>query len=219
MYSGTEPPATNACLTTIEATGSVLLVRQDDALIELMRKIALHDRSAVEALLDVDGGLAAAGLEAGATRQQPVDFFLTAITHHVYRGDTAVHIAAAASEPAIIRALVQRGGRVDATNRRGAQPLHYAVDGGPPQCEADVQSQTVSVLIELGADPNATDKNGTTPLLRAIRNRNAAAVEALLDGGADPRAKNKRGSTALQLASWTTGKGGSGSPYAKTQQQ
>ena len=192
---------------------------QDEALIELMRKIALHDRAAVAVLVDENEGLASAQLAAGATRPQPVDFFLTEIRHHVYRGDTAIHVAAAASEPAIIRALVERGGRVDTTNRRGAQPLHYAVDGTGFVQEADAQRQTVSVLIELGADPNATDKNGTTPLLRAIRNRNAAAVEALLDRGADIKATNKRGSTAFQLASWTTGKSGSGSAYAKAQQE
>jgi ankyrin repeat protein len=128
-------------------------------------------------------------------------------------------VAAAAWEPEIIRSLVERGGRVDTTNRRGAQPLHYAVDGTASAARPDTQRQTVSVLIELGADPNVTDKNGTTPLLRAIRNRNAAAVEALLDRGADSRATNKRGSTALQLASWTTGKSGSGSSHAKAQQE
>jgi ankyrin repeat protein len=192
-------------------------VQKDDALIELMRAIAQHDQAAVAALLDVDDSLASAQLYAGATRQQPLDFFLMNIRHHVYQGDTAIHIAAAASEPAIIRALVERGGPVDAINRRGAQPLHYAVDGKGLTREMDVE--TVSVLIEGGADPDATDKNGTTPLLRAIRNRNAAAVEALLDLGADLRATNKRGSTAFQLASWTTGKSGSGSPDAKTQQQ
>jgi len=184
-----------------------------------MHKIAQHDRATVAALIDGDAGLASARLDAGATRQQAVDFFLTEIDHHVYQGDTAIHVAAAASEPAIIRALAECGGRVDAVNRRGAQPLHYAVDGTGSVQAADTQRDTVSVLIGLGADPNATDKNGTTPLLRAIRNRNAAAVEALLDRGADFRVKNKRGSTALQLASWTTGKSGSGSAHAKAQQQ
>src|SRR5215831_1980865 len=130
-----------------------------------MHKIAQHDRATVAALIDGDAGLASARLDAGATRQQAVDFFLTEINHHVYRGDTAIHVAAAASEPAIIRALVECGGRVDGTNRRGAQPLHYAVDGTGSVQEADAQRQTVSVLIGLGADPNATDKNGTTPLL------------------------------------------------------
>ena len=184
-----------------------------------MRTIARHDRAAVGALIDANEGLASARLDGGATRQRAVDFFIADIAHHVYRGDTAVHVAAAASEPAIIRELVERGGSVDTTNRRGAQPLHYAVDGTASTEEPDAQRQTVSVLIALGADPDATDKNGTTPLLRAIRNRNAAAVEALLELGADVRATNKRGSTALQLASWTTGKSGSGSSHAKAQQR
>jgi ankyrin repeat protein len=196
-----------------------VLVPQDEALIELMRAIARGDQASVEAMIDANVGVASAQLYSGATRQQPLDFFLTEIQHHVYQGDTAIHVAAAASQPAIIRALVERGGRVDTTNRRGAQALHYAVDGAGPAQDAVAQCETVSALIELGADPNATDKNGTTPLLRAIRNRNAAAVEALLERGADFRATNKRGSTALQLASWTTGKSGSGSSHAKAQQQ
>jgi len=54
------------------------------------------------------------------------------------------------------------------------------------------------------------DKNGTTPLHRAVRNRCASAVNALLDLGADPDATNQSGSTALQLACWTTGRGGAG---------
>jgi hypothetical protein len=74
------------------------------------------------------------------------------------------------------------------------------------------------VLAALGADPNAFDKNGTAPLHRAVRNRCAAAVEALLEVGADPRATNGKGSTAMQLAHWTTGRGGSGSSQARAQQ-
>jgi hypothetical protein len=74
-------------------------------------------------------------------------------------------------------------------------------------------------LVDLGANPNAADKNGTRPLHRAVRNRCAAAVKALLDVGADPHAPNGSGSTAMQLARWTTGRGGSGSADARAQQQ
>ena len=74
-------------------------------------------------------------------------------------------------------------------------------------------------LIEAGADPNAQNMDGATPLHRAVRTRCAGAVRALLDHGADPAIRNKNGSTAMQLALHTTGRGGSGSPEAKAQQQ
>ena len=44
-------------------------------------------------------------------------------------------------------------------------------------------------------------------------------LKALLDGGADARVKNKNGSTPMLLATQNTGRGGSGSPAAKAQQE
>jgi len=76
----------------------------------------------------------------------------------------------------------------------------------------------VVYLIDAGADPDAVAAGGVTPLHRAVRNRCAAAVRALLDAGADPRRANNSGSTAIMLARWTTGRGGSGSPKAKAEQ-
>ena len=73
-------------------------------------------------------------------------------------------------------------------------------------------------LIAAGADPNAVDLGGVTPLHRAVRNRCADAVSALLEGGADPERPNKRGSTPMQLALTASGRGGSGSDIAKAQQ-
>ena len=112
----------------------------------------------------------------------------------MYRGDTALHVAAAAHRTPLVRDLVAAGATVDATNRRGATPLHYAVDGGPgaPRWDPAAQADTVAALVALGADPDAADANGTPPLLRAVRNRCATAVEALLDGGADPHATNRK---------------------------
>jgi ankyrin repeat protein len=193
----------------------------DSALLAFVGAIVQGDRADVSRRLAADPALASAQIQVGASRNGAAGYFLDEILHHIYKGDTAIHVAAAAYEPRLIRDLVRAGAGVDVANRRGAQPLHYAVDGGPgsPRWDPPAQHETVACLIELGADPNATDKNGTTPLLRAIRNRCAAAVEALLDHGADPFATNKSGSTAMQLADWTTGRGGSGSPEAKAQQQ
>jgi hypothetical protein len=76
----------------------------------------------------------------------------------------------------------------------------------------------IAPLIRAGADPNAVDNSGVAPLHRAVRTRCAAAVRALLDGGADVRRKNKSGSTPMLLATQNTGRGGTGSPEAKAQQ-
>ena len=73
-------------------------------------------------------------------------------------------------------------------------------------------------LMDAGADPNAVDKGGVTPLHRAVRARCANAVSALLEGGADPRQANSRGTVAMELALKATGRGGTGSPMAKSQQ-
>jgi hypothetical protein len=196
-------------------------VDDDASLMTFARAIAQRDQARVSGLLAAAPELALTRFEVGATRHGVEEFFLDDIEHHVYAGDTALHIAAAAYEADLARELVSAGAHVAAANRRGAEPLHYAVDGIPGSARWNPASQreTVECLVELGADPNAVDKNGTTPLHRAVRNRCAAAVKALLDLGADPHATNRGGSTALQLARWTTGRGGSGSADARAQQQ
>jgi ankyrin repeat protein len=74
-------------------------------------------------------------------------------------------------------------------------------------------------VLDAGAEVNAQDKNGATPLHRAVRTRCAAAVKFLLDAGADPKIKNKPGSTAFHLAVQNTGRGGSGSERAREAQR
>src|SRR5258708_25879562 len=162
---------------------------------DLIRAIVADDAARAVRLLAAAPALARASAEAGATRAAAKGHFLDAIAHYLYAGDTALHIAAAAYRAEIARNLIALGADVGARNRRGQQPLHYAADGGPgsPRWDPRAQAATIGCLIEAGADPNAADLGGTTPLPRAVRNRCAAAVAALLEGGADVRRKNKRG--------------------------
>jgi ankyrin repeat protein len=192
----------------------------DDALRRLMKAIASADGAAALALLSAFPALAKANLKEGATRAAATDHFLTEIKHYVYTGDTALHVAAAAHRPEIARELISLGADVAARNRRGATPLHYAADAipGSPRWNPAPQSATVTLLIASGADPNAIDQNGVTPLHRAVRTRCAAAASALLDGGADAFRKNGNGSTPMILATRQTGRSGSSSSEAKTQQ-
>lgn len=195
-------------------------VGRDTQLRALMDRIASGDAETVDRLLADDPALPRAALEAGATRTDAPANFLKEIAHYVYAGDTALHVAAAAHRPAMVRELIRRGAEVAAKNRRGATPLHYAADGGPGRSAWNpaAQAETIACLIDAGADPNAVADGGVTALHRAVRNRCAAAVEALLAGGADPLRANGNGSTPAMLARQATGRSGSGSPEAKAQQ-
>lgn len=192
----------------------------DTALRGLMNAIASADDTTALALLGASPAIVRAALTAGATRTTATDNYLTAISHYLYAGDTGLHVAAAAHRPEIARELIRLGADVAARNRRAATPLHYAADGGPGSrgWNPDAQAATIAGLIAAGADPNAVDQNGVTPLHRAVRTRCAAAVNALLVGGADPRLKNGNGSTPMMLATRQTGRGGGGSMEAKAQQ-
>jgi len=188
---------------------------------DLVEAIVSGNTATAIKLLDAWPQLTSARATQGATRQAPERGYFADIRHYMYEGDTALHMAAAAFQTRIAERLMTGGADVRARNRRGAQPLHYAVDGGPglPAWDPVAQTDIITMLIRAGADPNAVDRSGVAPLHRAVRNRCAAAVAALIDGGADPNAPNKRGSTPVLLATWSTGRGGSGSAAAKAQQQ
>jgi ankyrin repeat protein len=185
------------------------------ALRALFDGIASGDVKAVKRRLDTSPALATLPLQDGD------GCFLVAIHHAVSGGDTALHVAAAADKRDLAEWLVARGAEVQARNRRGAEPLHYAADGRPGASGWDpvAQADVIAYLIRAGADPDTPNKNGVAPLHRATRTRSSAAVSALIAHGADPRLRNGNGSTALHLAVQNTGKSNSGSDAAKREQR
>jgi hypothetical protein len=193
----------------------------DGALLGLFEVIASRDHLDVRRRIDQAPELTTRPIRTGASRQDPDTYFLAAIRHYVYAGDTALHVAAAAHQRELAESLVAQGADVRARNRRGAEPLHYAADGSPgaEYWDPGAQREVISYLIDAGAQPNATDKSGVAPLHRAVRTRSSGAVSALIDSGADPRLMNRSGSTPLHLAVQNTGRSDSGSDAAKDEQR
>jgi len=182
---------------------------------DLLAAIFDNDRTKLQQLLKADVALATCL----AKKDIPYD---GKIVHWFYVGDTALHLAAAGYRVDIVRMLLTAGGNPNSVqNRRKSGPLHYAADGyiNSSSWNAKRQVKTIQCLLDAGADINALDSNGATPLHRAVRTRCAAAVQFLLKRGGDPTKKNQSGSTAFHLAVQNTGRGGTGEDQVKAAQR
>ncbi len=84
----------------------------------------------------------------------------------------------------IIQALVAAGIPLEARDDEGRTPLHKAVGGDWGNAAA------ARTLLRLGADPNAVDGYGESPLHIAARKGELACMEELLAGGANPLQKD-----------------------------
>ncbi len=98
-------------------------------------------------------------------------------------------------DAAVIQALVKGGADVDERDSDGMTALHWAVLAHHPE--------VVKALLAAGANANAVDHFGYTPLLYAatVDFGDAETVTMLLKAGADPGIKDKKGETALAHAS------------------
>ena len=98
---------------------------------------------------------------------------------------------AAASIPTAIRnndlSLLRR--LANSPNGPGPAPLMVAATTGT--------LEAVQILLSAGADPNATDNSGVTPLMLGIRD--IAKTRLLLDAGARVNEKSRQGQTALLI--------------------
>jgi ankyrin repeat protein len=110
-------------------------------------------------------------------------------------GFTPLHLAVFARNPAAARALIDAGADLNAISSASfaqVTPLGTAA-------AFDV-NDVARLLLERGADPNATADHGSTPLHAAAANGNRELVQLLLEHGASPDARNRQGQTPPELA-------------------
>lgn len=96
--------------------------------------------------------------------------------------------------PGLIAKWIADGEDIEATDRAGRTPLHYATQYGR---NADL----VNALLAAGADTHARDEDGQIPLHRAAAfSENVEVLAALLKSGAAHDARDDRNRTPLHLA-------------------
>jgi len=144
-----------------------------------------------------------------------------------HENSTALEIAIINSHYDTAAMLVEKGADPNLADISGTAALYATVDmstlgevyGHParPATSKISAIDLMKVLLAHGADPNARLKTptvqrahtpgepslneGSTPLMRAAKNGDSAAIRLLLANGADPNLRAKNGTTALMFAS------------------
>jgi truncated hemoglobin YjbI/ankyrin repeat protein len=139
------------------------------------------------------------------------------------RGQTLLHDAAMAGEAESAAALIRSGSDPDAKEPGGHTPLYRASTGevarvllaagatvdvpsgptrGTPLHQAARRGygSVAAALLDHGADMEARDNKGQTPLRRAVNCRRLRLVRLLVRRGANPHAEDSRGVTPLDVA-------------------
>jgi len=111
-------------------------------------------------------------------------------------GNTPLIRAAFYGDAPKVEALLKAGEDVNAANRLGITPLLASAWGGTGKGDVHI----ARVLIESGANVNATTIRGETTLIAVSIFGNVESALLLLDNGADVNAQDVDGDTALHQA-------------------
>ena len=113
-------------------------------------------------------------------------------------GYTVLMGAARGERLNVVQLILSRGGQASIADKRGFSALHWAVAQPPSQSSS--QLSCVRALIEAGADSNAQNEDGVTPLMNAAWYGCRDSVEELLRCGADSSVCDPKGRSARELA-------------------
>jgi ankyrin repeat protein len=116
-------------------------------------------------------------------------------------GRTALHIAAFKSDFDVVQMLVDTAHiAIDCRDNKDCTPLHYAMHDGDQEFHEDV-SRCAELLLERGADIEAQNSRGSTPLHLAASKMSENTVRLLIKNGANINLQNNKAQTALHKAS------------------
>lgn len=169
MAHARDPQGVSALLWSIYTGQSLTrdFLRSRISRLDIFEAAALGDRARLEALLAADPG-----------------------SVHAVSGDgwTPLHLAAAFAGPEAVRLLLGQGANVHAVsgNPQQNQPLHAALALGS-------SVETLRLLLDAGADPNAAQAGGFAPLHSAASAGKSEAAELLMERGADPAQADHQG--------------------------
>jgi ankyrin repeat protein len=147
--------------------------------------------------VDVVKRLVAAGADVNAKEQ--------------WMGENALMWAAGANNAAAVRTLVELGADVHAKSatvpypdQKPAEPSNYVSSFVPKgqwtalmYAARENAMDAAAALLDAGANINAADPEGVTPLMQAILNLHYDLAKMLVERGADPKLADKAGMTPL----------------------
>ncbi|OHE63361.1 MAG: hypothetical protein A2Z99_04955 [Treponema sp. GWB1_62_6] len=138
-------------------------------------------------------------------------------------GDTPLHLAVADDSRELGELLIARGADIFATNAAGKSPLYLAGHTPAGFLEWMLNSTTIEArdglgngmlhfaagwkleaaipsIIQKGADPNAQNATGETPIFSAVKADSPATIAVLIKNGADSASRDALGNTSLHAA-------------------
>jgi hypothetical protein len=114
------------------------------------------------------------------------------------RGFYPIHVALTFGMTDVAKMLVREGADLKVQSPVGETVLHEAILYNGDVCHG--APEIIAFLIEHGADANALDAGGNSPLHHSCYLAITANIEVLLEHGANPNVRDSEGHTPLEIA-------------------